>query len=307
LVVAGPTGAGKSELALHLAKSFSGEIVGCDSVQVYRGLDIGSAKTPVTERRGIPHHLIDVAGPGEELTAGRYAELARAAISSIQTRRRLPIVVGGTGFYLRALLEGLSPAPSRDEVLRTRLSEAALRRPAVLHRLLRRFDLPAAERIHPNDHQKLIRAIEISALSRRPVSEIQSRPRNALLSMAVLKFGLSPPRQSLYERLNLRSQWMFENGLIEETRAAIQAGYVESSKALQSLGYKQALQALSGSMTLPDAIRECQLRTRQYAKRQMTWFRREAGIEWLNGLGGEPAILDEALSRATRFLAAVSA
>ena len=296
LVVLGPTGSGKSHLGLHLAEHLGGEIVNCDSVQVYRQLDAGSAKTPLSERRGIPHHLIDVAGIDDHFSAGDFQRLARLAIAAIHARGKLPVVVGGTGFYLRALLEGLSAAPQRNEVLRGRLDGIAARRPKTLHRLLAAKDPLAAARIHPNDRQKLIRALEMIILSGETASAVQGRPRTAFVNVSVVKLGLSPPRPLLNERLNKRSSAMFDHGLIEEVRSLLAAGFPAGSKAFQSLGYKQAVALLSGAMTRSAAIEECQLRTRQYAKRQLTWFRKERGVHWLNGFGDDTMIQNDALA-----------
>ena len=280
VAVAGPTGSGKSALALSLASALGGEIVNYDSVQVYRGLDIGSAKTPPAERLGVPHHLIDILEPHEELTAGAYARLARPLLTEIASRGKLPVLVGGTGFYLRALLAGLSPAPERDAALRDRLSTLAERRPAALHRLLRRLDPEAARRIHPNDCQKLIRAVELA--------RAQRLPRDPLTGFRIVKIGLNPDRQLLYQRINQRTEQMFASGLLEETEALLQTGLSPNAKPLQTLGYKQAVQVLARTLPLEHAIAECQTKTRQYAKRQLTWFRSEPDITWLQGFGDEP-------------------
>jgi tRNA dimethylallyltransferase len=304
LAVVGPTGAGKSALALHLAQALHGEIVNCDSVQVYRRLEIGSAKLPPGERRGIPHHLVDVVEPGGELTAGAYASLARAALDDLKTRGVLPIVAGGTGFYLRALLAGLSPAPPRDSGLRARLATLARRRPAALHRFLRRHDPASAARIHQNDHQKLMRAIELTRVAGQPASRVQSFPRHALSGFRILQIGLDPPRHSLREALDVRSAEMFRRGLIEETRALLDSGVDPLAKSLQTLGYKQAVEFLNGQLPFADALLECKAKTRQYAKRQMTWFRADPAIHWLSGFGSDPAIQKEALRLARQFLAA---
>jgi tRNA dimethylallyltransferase len=280
---------------LYLAEHLGGEIVNCDSVQVYRGLEIGSAKLPLEQRRQIQHHLIDVIEADGELTAGGYARLARHALEDIRLRNKVPIVAGGTGFYLRALLDGLSPAPARSEDLRARLITLARRRPDALYRFLRLRDPASAARIHPNDHQKLIRAIEITALAGQPASQTQRDARDALRGFAALKLGLNPDRAQLYRKLDERSAAMFRSGLLEETRALIQRGISSRSKALQSLGYKQAVQVIDGDLTLDAAIAECQTKTRQYAKRQMTWFRHETGMHWLRGFGNEMQIQREAL------------
>ncbi len=302
LAVIGPTGSGKSTLALKLAAELGGEIVNCDSIQVYRGLDIGSAKTPVEERRGIPHHLLDIVGPTEELTAGAYARIARQVIEGIQERGRFPVVAGGTGFYLRALLDGLSPAPARDSKLRDRLQKLAERRAGSLHRFLGRYDPAAAARIHANDTPKLIRAIEILLLSGKPASDAQAAPRDSFAGVRTLKLGLMPDRRLLYSRLDERTCWLFENGLIEETRRLLAAGYKSDSKPLQSLGYKQALKAISGTASLDDAVQECQAKTRQYAKRQLTWFRAEPDAHWHSGFGSELHVQQRALEESLKFL-----
>jgi len=279
-VICGPTGSGKSALALFLASELGGEIVNYDSVQVYRGLDVGSAKTPPAERRGIPHHLIDVLAPAEELSAGAYARLARPVLREIAERGRLPVLVGGTGFYLRALLDGLSPAPPRDPALRKRLAESAQRRPTALHRLLRHLDPEAARRIHPNDGQKLIRAIELARAERLP--------RDPLTGFRIVKIALNPDRKQLYARINQRTEQMFAGGLLEETESLLRAGLPADAKPLQTLGYRQAVQVLTRQTPIAQAILECQTKTRQYAKRQLTWFRAERDITWLEGFGDDP-------------------
>jgi len=294
VAIVGPTGAGKSELALALAASFRGEIVNCDSVQVYRGLDLGSAKTPEAQRLGVPHHLLDVIPPNGELTAGAYTRMAVEVLAAIRTRGTLPIVAGGTGFYLRALIAGLSPGPKRNEALRARLTELARRRPAALSRFLRRRDAAAAGRIHPNDHQKLMRAIELAGQA--------SAPRQALAGFRVLKIGLNPERALLNQKLNDRAEWMFANGLLTETRALLQAGVSSAGKALGTIGYRQAVSVLRGEVPLAEGIADCQLRTRRYAKRQLTWFRAEPDVHWLSGFGGDPAVRHEADALVRAFL-----
>lgn len=294
IAVVGPTGSGKSALALQLAIWFKGEIVNCDSVQVYKGLDIGSAKTPEAERLGIPHHLLDVIRADGELTAGDYAREAGKVLQAIRGRGTLPVIVGGTGFYLRALLDGLSPAPTRNSGLRERLADLAQRRPGALHRFLRRQDARAAQRIHPNDRQKLMRAIELAG----QITE----PREGLAGFRVLKIGLNPERPALYERLNQRSRWMFENGLLSETEAILKDGVSASAKALGTLGYRQAVGVLMQGWTVEEAILDCQKRTRHYAKRQLTWFRAEADVRWLEGFGEEGRVQEEAACLVRAFL-----
>jgi len=287
VVIAGPTGSGKSALALRVAHEFHGEIVNCDSVQMFRYFDIGSAKLSVAEREGIPHHLIDVVTPDQLYTAGDYSRDGRAVLADITSRGKLPIVTGGTGFYLRALLEGLVEVPPRDEELRARLVQ---RKPGSLHRLLSRFDPASAARIHANDSNKLIRALEVSLTARMPLSEIFARGRDPLVGYRAIKFALGPSREQLYQRLDERSTALFDNGIVEETQRILALGYPSTSKPFESLGYKQALDLISGRLSREEAIAETQMHTRRYSKRQITWFRREKDITWLLGFGADTTI-----------------
>lgn len=297
VVIAGPTGSGKSDLAMALAETFRGEIVNCDSLQLYRFLNIGTAKTLEAERRGIPHHLFDILDPNQVFTAGDYCRLARTTIKEIAGRGKLPIVAGGTGFYLRALLYGLFSGPARDSNLRARLAA----RPQSLHKLLRRFDPAAAARIHENDIQKLIRALEVCLLARKPITELHAGGSEPLDGFRVLKIGLDPPRTELVERLNHRCVRMFESGLVEEVRQVISMGYPASSKAFESIGYREVVLHLSGALTLEQALIETQAATRQYSKRQRTWFRREPGIVWLEGFGDLLQTKESAMGLVNRF------
>lgn len=292
VVIAGPTASGKSSLALYLAEQLGGEVVSCDSVAVYRGMDIGAAKPSSDDRARIPHHALDLLDPDEPTTAGDYARAARAALQEIRSRDRPPIIAGGTGLYLRALLDGLAPAPPRDEALRERLRARAGR--SSLHRLLRRFDPAAAAAIHPNDVPKLIRSLEVTLLARMPQTAQWEAGREPLEGFRVLQLGLNPPRAKLYARINERAAAMFSQGLLEET-AAVRARFGDRVRALGSLGYAQALAALRGEMTLPDAIAAAQQGHRNYAKRQLTWFRRDLRMHWLSGFGDDPAVRAEAL------------
>ena len=290
VVLVGPTASGKTALALHLAETFHGEIVSCDAVAVYRGLDVGSAKPTAEERARVPHHAIDILDANEASTAGHYARAARAALNEIKARGKLPIVTGGTGLYLRALLEGLAPAPPRDEELRERLRERAARRGSeYLHRLLMRMDSAAAEAIHPNDVPKMIRSIEVTMAARQPQSEQWRAGRDRLEGFRVLQMGLNPPRAALYGRINERAARMFDEGLLEETRA-VRERFGDECRALGSLGYAQASSLLRGEMTRAEAIATAQQGHRNYAKRQMTWFRRDKQIEWLAGFGDDAAV-----------------
>jgi tRNA dimethylallyltransferase len=295
-VVLGPTGSGKSDLSLCIARAVGGEIVNCDSLQVYRGFDVGTAKVPVAERQGVPHHLIDIVEPMNLFTAGDYARVAEAAVREISGRGRTAVLVGGTGFYLRGLLEGLSPGPSRDDTLRARLQDRELKRPGSIHRILARLDMGAAARIHPNDKNKTIRALEVRLLEGAPVSSMFERGRVALSGFLPVKIGLDPPRDLLYERLNERARRMFDRGLVDEVRRLLSSGIPPDAKPFESLGYKQALQMLQGRITGEQALESTQQETRRYAKRQLTWFRKEQGMHWIAGFGDDPRVQVEALA-----------
>jgi len=291
VLLLGPTGSGKTALSLALGEHFGGEVVSCDSVAVYRGMDLGTAKPIPEERARLPHHLIDVVELDQPFTAGEYSRMARAVLKDIAGRGRLPIVTGGTGLYLRALTEGLFAGPTRQESLRERLRRSGQKRgSAWLHRLLVRLDPPSAARIHANDTPKLIRAIEVCLTARKPMSEVLAR--DPLTGFRLLRIGLNPPRQALYERLNRRCAAMFATGLVEETRG-LMARYGRV-KALDSLGYRQAAAVLDGTLTEEAAIAAAQQGHRNYAKRQLTWFRREADVHWIAGFGDEPETMNMA-------------
>jgi len=295
-IVLGPTGSGKSELAIKIAQALGGEIVNCDSLQLYRGFNIGTAKVPADLRQGIPHHLIDILDPAELFTAGQYARMAREALAQIARRGRAPVVVGGTGFYLRALLEGLFAGPSRDESIRTRFQDRERKRPGSLHRILSRLDPAAGARIHPNDTNKTVRALEVRLLEGKPITVLFEKGRNPLSGFHPVKLGLDPPRNELYERINARAVAMFQRGLVDEVRQLLAAGVPMTAKPFESLGYKQALQVVQGLLTEQQALESTQLETRRYAKRQLTWFRREAEVHWLHGFGDDVRMQDEALA-----------
>jgi tRNA dimethylallyltransferase len=302
ILLLGPTGSGKTALSLELAGRFGGEIVSCDSVAVYRGMDLGTAKPTPEERARAPHHLIDVAEPDQPFTAGEYSRQARAVLREIAGRGRLPIVTGGTGLYLRALTDGLFTGPERQTELRARLEQSRKRRgEGWLHKLLRRLDSASAGRIHANDTPKLIRAIEVCLATRKPFSE--SLARDPLTGFRLLRIGLNPARKALYDRLNLRAAAMFASGLVGETRALL--GHFGPIKALDSLGYRQALALLEGALSEEAAVAAAQQGHRNYAKRQLTWFRREPDVQWIDGFGDEPETLHtaEELIQAARYSA----
>jgi tRNA dimethylallyltransferase len=295
IALLGPTASSKTSLSLALVERFGGEIVSCDSVALYREFDIGTAKPTADERGLAPHHLIDVADPTEAVTAGDYARRARNVLAEIRNRQKLPIVVGGTGLYLRALLDGLFAGPPRSEELRTRLRERASTRGAgYLHKILVRLDPVAGGKIHSNDTPKLIRAVEVCISAKAPMTQLWSEGRSPLTGFRILRLGLNPERSALYERINQRCQRMFEAGLTEETAALLQK-YGDSAWPLASLGYKQAAQFLRGDLTLQQALEAAQQAHRNYAKRQMTWFRREPEVRWLAGFGDDPEIQREAI------------
>jgi tRNA dimethylallyltransferase len=295
-IVLGPTASGKSDLAIHIALAFNGEIVNCDSMQIYRGFDIGTAKVPEAARHGVPHHLIDIVDPDQVFTAGEYARVARDVLAEIAGRGRTAVVVGGTGFYLRALLEGLFPGPARDETIRARLDRREQKRPGSLHRILSRLDPAAAARIHTNDKNKMIRALEVRLLEGKPLSELFDRGRVPLAGFRPIKIGLDPPRSVLYQRMDARAVGIFEQGLIDEVRGLLAAGVTPSAKPFESLGYKEALAVIEGRLTREQALAATQLETRRYAKRQLTWFRKEHDVRWLSGFGDQPDVQQQALA-----------
>jgi tRNA dimethylallyltransferase len=298
VVILGPTASGKTALSLSLAEKFHGEIVNCDSVAMYREFDIGTAKPSLAERTRAQHHLFDCVDPMQDVTAGEYARQARQILQEINSRGHLPIVVGGTGLYLRALLEGLFAGPERSEELRERLREPASKRGSpYLHKILSRLDPAAAAKIHPHDTPKLIRAIEVCLASRRQMSELWQQGRDPLPGFRILRLGLDPDRAALYARINQRAGQMFEQGLIEETKRLLDR-YGTSARPLGSLGYRQAVEFLRGGLTREEALQMVQQAHRNYAKRQMTWFRREPEVMWVDGFG-EDAQTQQATVTAT--------
>jgi len=296
VAVLGPTASGKTALALTIARHFDGEIVNCDSVAMYRDFEIGTAKPSAAERTEVPHHLLDFVDPTANITAGEYSRQARRVLAEISKRNRLPIISGGTGLYLRALLEGIFAGPQRSEELRNNLRQRAeVRGPERLHRILRRLDSSAAARIHANDLPKVIRAIEVCMASRRPMTELLQEGREPLRGFRILRLGLNPEREVLYTRINQRAVKMFEQGLIDETEQLLKK-YGDGARFLTSLGYKQAMQVLRGETDRKLALEAAQQAHRNYAKRQMTWFRREPEVHWLAGFGDDSGVQAEALA-----------
>jgi tRNA dimethylallyltransferase len=301
IVILGPTASGKSALGMSLAKELGGEILVCDSTQAYRHFDIGTAKVPYAEQGGIPHHLVDLVEPTEVFTAGEYRLRALAVLDDLRLRRKLPILTAGTGLYLRALLEGLSDAPARSEKLRGRLRQSAARRgPEYLHRLLKRLDPATAGRIEPPDTPKIIRAIEMRVLTGKRVGEIHGAGRSRLQGYNVTKIGLCPERAALYARINARVQQMMQAGWTAEVRKLMDSGVPPEAKPFQFIGYSELRRHLQGQISESEAITQTQQATRQFAKRQITWFRRESAVHWLSGFGDEAQIISSAIEIAGR-------
>lgn len=291
VAVVGPTASGKSSLGVWLAEQFGGEVLACDSTQLYRGFDIGTAKPSQADRRGIPHHLIDALTPQQEATAGGYRQMALTVLEDLRQRGHLPILTVGTGLYLRALLEGLADVPQRSEELRERLRASAEEHtPGYLHRLLKRLDTETANKIAAADEQKLIRAIEVCILARRPLSEVHRTGRKPLEGWRPLKIGLMPPREALCDRIHARTDAMLANGWMEEVRCLMASGLPEHAKPFDFIGYRELREVLRGGKKLEDARAAIQQSTRQYAKRQLTWFRKDPTIHWLAGFGDDPQL-----------------
>lgn len=301
VVVLGPTASGKSALGIALAERLNGEILACDSTQVYRRFDIGTGKVPIGEQRGIPHHLVDLVEPAEVFTAGDYRRRAIEVLDGLRHRQKVPILTAGTGLYLRALLEGLADAPARSEELRERLREKAkLRGSAHLHRALTRLDREAAARIAPRDAQKTIRAIEMRMLAGKSVGEIHRSGRDPLQGFAIKKIGLTPPREALYQKIHERVDAMLAAGWLDEVRRLIARGVPAGAKPFQFIGYSELRAHLEGRLSLADAIVQIQQATRRFAKRQLTWFRKEPGVTWISGFGDDPEVAATALDIAVQ-------
>jgi len=299
IAILGPTASGKSALAIHLAHQLNGEVIACDSTQLYRGFDIGTGKPTSAERQGTPHHLLDVLDPSREATAGGYRELALAVLSDLRARKKPPILTVGTGLYLRALLEGLADLPQRSEELRARLRASAEKHGAnYLHRLLKRLDPLSANRIAPADTQKLLRAVEVCLLARKPLTQVHNEGRTPLQGWHIIKIGLQPPREALYARIHARidrmlaAGWQDEvTGLIAATSSEhreVAATVPETAKPFDFLGYRELAAVSRNELSLEVARAAIQQSTRRYAKRQQTWFRREQSVTWFAGFGDAP-------------------
>jgi tRNA dimethylallyltransferase len=294
IVVVGPTASGKSALAVALACALQAEIIACDSTQLYRGVNVGTAKPTAEERQGVVHHLIDVLDASEAATAGGYRDLTLAVLEELRKQGRLPILVVGTGLYMRALLEGLADLPLRSEELRERLRASSRKRDGMyLHRMLQRMDAEAAARIAAADEQKLIRAIEVCILTRKPISEVHRAGRKPLEGWRTVKAGLMPSREMLYERIDARTKAMIENGWLAEVRGLLDAGIAENAKIFDFIGYREMLAVVRGELTMEKARAAIQVATRHYAKRQMTWFRRDKSIRWFAGPGDDAGVRRE--------------
>lgn len=291
VAIVGPTASGKSALGVWLAERFGGEVVACDSTQLYCGFDVGTAKPRVAERRGVAHHLVDVLDPSETVTAGGYRERALAVLQDLRQRERVPILTVGTGLYLRALLEGLADIPQRSEELRERLRNAAEEHPpGYLHRILKRLDSQAATKIAAADEQKLIRAIEVCLLAGKPISEVHRAGRQPLEGWRVVKIGLMPAREKLYQRIHARTSSMLEHGWMQEVQALLKSGLSENAKPFDFIGYRGLRAVLRNELSLQQAREAIQQATQRYAKRQLTWFRKEAGVQWFAGFGDNPEL-----------------
>jgi tRNA dimethylallyltransferase len=286
VAIVGPTATGKSALGIALAQRFGGEIVSCDSTAVYRGFDIGTDKVPPSEQGGVPHHLVDVADPTEEYSAARYAREAAAAIRGITARGRLPILVGGTGLYYRALTRGFFPGPARDTALRSRLDRIAARRGSEsLHRWLRRVDPPSADRIQPRDQKRLVRALEVYRLTGRPLTDHFAETVSPLPDYAIVTFALQIAPEATAERVARRVDEQFARGVVDEVRGLLASGVPETAHPFTGLVYRQVLEHLEGVRDEP-ATRELIVReNRRYSRRQLIWFRKEPNLQWIHAAG----------------------
>ena len=298
IAIVGPTASGKSELGIEIALRLGGEIINCDSVQVYQQIEIATAKVPVNERLGVPHHLIDFVSPHQTFTAADWARAASPTIEEIESRGHFAVLVGGTGFYLRALRQPFFPSPVTDEDLRGRLTRIRTRHgPARLHRILCKFDPAEAENLHAMDWPRVQRAIEFYLQTGQRISdERPARPTPPAMTGRMRVFALHPPRDELYARINARAEKHFADGLVDEVKRLLKEGVPADSSALGAHGYRRVVEYLKGQRSLESAIEQTKLDVRHYAKRQLTWFRREPGVEWIEGFGENPQVQQQVLA-----------
>jgi tRNA dimethylallyltransferase len=302
IAILGPTASGKTRLAISLAGRFHGEIISCDALQIYRGMDIGTAKVSLAERSLVLHHMLDIRNPDEDFSSGDYQRLAREALREIRGRNRIPFVVGGTGFYLRALIEGLFEGPSRSEDLRTRMCRIIKRRGIrSLHHALQRVDPESAAKISEADASRIIRALEVYFISGKPMSWWQLQPRDALQDYRWLKIGVDIPREMLYRMINARVEEMYRSGFIDEVRDLLKK-FPRECHAFKAIGYRQIAEHLEGKLNLEQAIEQTKIESRHYAKRQLTWFRSDPEIIWLDGSLDAGALLEKSAIHVARFL-----
>jgi tRNA dimethylallyltransferase len=294
VAIVGPTAAGKSALGIALAKRFDGEVVACDSTAVYRGFDIGTDKVPFEQQDGIPHHMVDVADPTEEYSAARYAREAASVIRDITRRGKLPVLVGGTGLYYRALTRGFFPGPSRDVVLRTRLERVADRRGTeYLHRWLQRVDPGSAERIQSRDRKRLVRALEVYLLTGRPLTAHFAETQSPIPEYRVIAFALRIPQEATAERVAMRVDAQFEAGLLDEMRGLLNAGVPPTAHPFTGLVYRQALEHLHGIRGERETRELIVRENRKYSRRQLIWFRKEPNLHWICAAGERPETVEE--------------
>jgi len=302
IVILGPTASGKSRLGFALAGLFQGEIVSCDALQVYMQMDIGTAKASLAEQTLVPHHMLNIRYPDEDFSAGDYQRIARQAILEIRQRGHLAFVIGGSGFYLRALIEGLFEGPGRSESLRMRMRRIIQRKgPRILHRALQRVDPPSAARIAEKDAERIIRAYEVYLVSGKSMSWWQEQPRDALRGFRWLKLGIDLPREQLYRNIDRRVEEMFQAGFLEEVRWLL-GKFPRSSQAFKAIGYRQVAEYLEGTISLEQALEETRKESRHYAKRQLTWLRSDRNILWLDGQTGFDELRQKASALISGFL-----
>lgn len=298
IAIVGPTASGKSGLGIQLAQRIGGEIINCDSVQVYQGIQIATAKVPPAEQRGVPHHLIDFVSPSVNFTAADWARAAIEKVEETEKRGHSALLVGGTGFYLRALRRPFFDSPPTDEALRARLTAIRERRSSEhLHRILQKFDAAEANKLSPRDWPRVQRAIEFCLQTGEPISRQRPlRPEPLSLASRIQIIALNPPRGELYVRINARAEAHFANGLVEEVRRLLEEGVPANSNALGAHGYRRVVEFLRGQRNLESAIEQTKLDVRHYAKRQLSWFRHEPGVQWLDGFGDDPEVQDRAFA-----------